>query len=81
MCIRDRDNVIDQYISDVDSEELLENWEKFFTVKPEPLTPNEKKDYLKGIRGVALASDAFFPFDDNTVSYTHLWGVPWGNGK
>ena len=61
----DRDNVIDQYISDVDSEELLENWEKFFTVKPEPLTPNEKKDYLKGIRGVALASDAFFPFDDN----------------
>lgn len=61
----DRDNVIDQYISDVDSEELLENWEKFFTVKPEPLTPNEKKEYLKGIRGVALASDAFFPFDDN----------------
>lgn len=61
----DRDNVIDQYISDVDSEELLENWEKFFTVKPESLTPNEKKEYLKGIRGVALASDAFFPFDDN----------------
>ena len=61
----DRDNVIDQYISDVDSEELLEIWEKFFTVKPEPLTPNEKKEYLKGIRGVALASDAFFPFDDN----------------
>ena len=60
----DRDNVIDQYISDVDSEELLENWEKFFTVKPEPLTSNEKKEYLKGIRGVALASDAFFPFDD-----------------
>lgn len=61
----DRDNVIDQYISDIDSYELLENWEKFFAVKPEPLTADEKREYLGKIRGVALASDAFFPFDDN----------------
>ena len=61
----DRDNVIDQYISDIDSYELLENWEKFFAVKPEPLAADEKKEYLEKIRGVALASDAFFPFDDN----------------
>ncbi len=61
----DRDNVIDQYISDEDSEQLLENWDKYFSTKPEALTKEEKKDYLSKIRGVSLASDAFFPFDDN----------------
>lgn len=61
----DRDNVIDQYISEDDRDELLENWEKHFEYKPEPLTKEEKKEYLGKIRGVALASDAFFPFDDN----------------
>ena len=61
----DRDNVIDQYISDEDSDELLNNWDKFFTAKPEPFTKEEKKAYLSSIRGVSLASDAFFPFDDN----------------
>ena len=61
----DRDNVIDQYISEDDRDELLENWEKYFEYKPERLTKEEKKEYLGKIRGVALASDAFFPFDDN----------------
>ena len=36
-----------------------------FTVKPEPLTREEKKAYLATIKGVALGSDAFFPFSDN----------------
>ncbi|MCD8037235.1 MAG: phosphoribosylaminoimidazolecarboxamide formyltransferase [Clostridiales bacterium] len=61
----DRDNVIDQYISDEDSEQLLENWDKYFETKPEAFTKEEKKAYLSTIRGVTLASDAFFPFDDN----------------
>lgn len=61
----DRDNVIDQYISDEDIGELLNSWDKYFTAKPEPLTKEEKKSYLGLIRGVSLASDAFFPFDDN----------------
>ncbi|GFI61745.1 bifunctional purine biosynthesis protein PurH [Clostridiales bacterium] len=61
----DRDNVIDQYISEEESGQLLENWENFFDKKPEPLTMEEKKEYLSHINGVALASDAFFPFDDN----------------
>ncbi len=61
----DRDNAIDQYISEEDNDELLENWEDFFTVKPEKLTLAEKKAYLASLHGVALASDAFFPFSDN----------------
>ena len=61
----DRDNVIDRYISEDDRDEVLDNWEKYFEYKPEPLTKEEKREYLDGIRGVALASDAFFPFDDN----------------
>ena len=61
----DRDNVIDRYISEDDRDEVLDNWEKYFEYKPEPLIKEEKREYLDGIRGVALASDAFFPFDDN----------------
>lgn len=62
----DRDNVIDVYISD-NSEDVLDDgmWQKYFTVRPEPLTKEEKKQYLSAITGVSVASDAFFPFDDN----------------
>lgn len=62
----DRDNVIDVYVSD-DSEDVLAdgNWQKYFTVQPAPFTREEKKAYLATISGVALGSDAFFPFDDN----------------
>ena len=62
----DRDNTIDIYISD-DAEDVLADgkWEALFTHKPEPLTREEKKAYLSSIKGVALGSDAFFPFGDN----------------
>ena len=61
-----RDNAIDVYMSD-DYEDVLADgqWEKFFTHKPEPLTREEKKEWLSQMDGVALGSDAFFPFDDN----------------
>lgn len=64
----DRDNAIDVYISD-DSEELLAdgNWQKLFYRKPDEFTKAEKREYLSGISGVSLASDAFFPFGDNIV--------------
>ncbi len=62
----DRDNVIDVYIGDSDEDVLAEgNWQKYFTVRPEPFTKEEKKAYLSSLRGVSLGSDAFFPFDDN----------------
>lgn len=61
-----RDNAIDVYMSD-DYEDVLADgqWQKFFTHKPEPLTREEKKEWLAQMDGVALGSDAFFPFDDN----------------
>ncbi len=62
----DRDNVIDGYINKNEEDVCADgNWEKYFTEKPEPLTDAEAKAYLASIDGVALGSDAFFPFSDN----------------
>ena len=63
----DRDNCIDLYISDTDSEDVLADgkWQNFFTEKPEEFTKEEKRAYLNTISGVSIGSDAFFPFGDN----------------
>ncbi|MBQ9086796.1 MAG: phosphoribosylaminoimidazolecarboxamide formyltransferase [Clostridia bacterium] len=62
----DRDNTIDVYISDESDDVLAEGrWQNYFTERPEPLTAEEKKAYLASITGVAVGSDAFFPFGDN----------------
>ena len=63
----DRDNTIDLYISDDDSGDVLGEtvWQNFFKTRPEPFSKEEKKAYLATITGVALGSDAFFPFGDN----------------
>ncbi|MBR5741165.1 MAG: phosphoribosylaminoimidazolecarboxamide formyltransferase, partial [Firmicutes bacterium] len=62
----ERDNVIDGYINKNELDVCADGvWQKFFTVRPDPLTPDEMREYLDSIRGVSLASDAFFPFDDN----------------
>lgn len=62
----DRDNTIDVYISDDYMDVLADGvWEQFFTVKPEPLTREERQAWLKTLDGVSLGSDAFFPFGDN----------------
>ena len=62
----DRDNVIDGYINKNEEDVTADGvWEKYFTVKPEPFTEQEMKAYLATIDGVALGSDAFFPFYDN----------------
>ncbi len=62
----DRDNTIDVYISEECDDVLADGkWQNYFTEKPEPLTAAEKKEYLGQITGVALGSDAFFPFGDN----------------
>lgn len=62
----DRDNAIDVYLGE-DCEDVLADgkWEELFTEKPEPFTRAEQREYLEGITGVALGSDAFFPFGDN----------------
>ena len=62
----DRDNVIDGYINKNEEDVCAEgNWQKYFTVRPEPLTDKEAREYLDKITGVSLGSDAFFPFGDN----------------
>ena len=71
----DRDNTIDVYISDDYMDVLVDGvWENFFTVKPEPLTREEKRAWLDTMQGVALGSDAFFPFGDN-IERAHRSGV------
>lgn len=62
----DRDNTIDVYISD-DHEDVLADgvWQQFFKEKPEILTREEKREWLKTFKGVSVGSDAFFPFGDN----------------
>ena len=63
----DRNNVIDLYLSEEESEYLLADgtWEQYFFVKPAPFTKEEKRAVLGAISGVTVASDAFFPFSDN----------------
>ena len=63
----DMNNIIDLYLSDVDSQDVLKEgeWQKYFKVKPEPFTREEKDEYLSKITGVTIGSDAFFPFSDN----------------
>jgi len=62
----DRDNAIDIYISDEDEDVLADGrWQNIFKVRPQPLTPQERKDWVALVTGVTVGSDAFFPFGDN----------------
>lgn len=71
----DRDNIIDGYINRNEEDVCADGiWQKYFKTRPEPLTDEEIKAYLSGISGVALGSDAFFPFDDN-IERAHKSGV------
>jgi len=61
-----RDNAIDVYLGETPEDVIGDNvWAETFTRQPEPLTAAEKKQWLAKVTGVALGSDAFFPFGDN----------------
>ncbi len=62
----DRDIAIDVFIGD-EYLDVLEDgvWEKTFKVKPPVFGKEEKRAWLNRMTGVALGSDAFFPFGDN----------------
>jgi len=62
----DRDNAIDVYLSD-DYEDVLGEgkWQRLFKERPEPFLREERLAYLQILHGVAIGSDAFFPFSDN----------------
>lgn len=71
----DRDNSIDLYIGEDYMDVLADGaWQKIFKVKPEVFTAQEKRAWLDQMSGVALGSDAFFPFGDN-IERAHRSGV------
>jgi len=62
----ERDNAIDVYISDEYEDVIGEGrWQQTFKTQPEPLTVQEKKDWIATQSDVTVGSDAFFPFGDN----------------
>ncbi len=62
----DRDNCIDIFLSNCPEDVIGQDvWQNYFASKPQPLTENEKSEFLNKISDVSLASDAFFPFGDN----------------
>ncbi len=63
-----RDNAIDLYLlPDEDAGELFENdmWRAYFKTMPKRLDAQERAAWLFPFQDVSLASDAFFPFEDN----------------
>lgn len=71
----ERDNAIDVYIGEEYMDVLADGaWERIFTEKPEVFTREEKRAWLDQMEGVALGSDAFFPFSDN-IERAHKSGV------
>ena len=82
----DRDNAIDIYTSDEYEDVLADGvWQNTFKVRPEVLTPEEKKAWIATQAGVTVGSDAFFPFGDNVerarksgVTYIAEPGAPSG---
>ena len=61
-----RDNVIDGYINGNEEDVCADGiWQNYFTEQPERLTEEDKREFLSKQTGVALGSDAFFPFADN----------------
>lgn len=61
-----RDNVIDGYINGNEEDVCAEGiWQNYFTQRPEPMTEEEKREFLAARQNVSLGSDAFFPFPDN----------------
>ncbi len=64
----EKNNIIDIYLSDESKDVIGDGvWRRYFAVRPEPFTREEKRAYLDTLSGVSLGSDAFFPFDDNVV--------------
>lgn len=62
----DKSNAIDNYVGGTVGKDMPES--QFASVLdevPAPLTEAERSEWLKKLNGVALSSDAFFPFRDN----------------
>ena len=71
----DRDNTIDIFLGPEHDDVLRDGeWQKFFTSRPEPLSDEERREWMSQLTDVSLGSDAFFPFGDN-IERAHKSGV------
>jgi len=62
----ERDNAIDVYVGSESADILADGaWQKVFKTKPPVFTEKEKREWISKNTGVAVGSDAFFPFGDN----------------
>lgn len=68
----ERSNAIDNYVNGTVGKDLpVKQFEELFEKVPKLLSQSEKNEWLAKLSGVALASDAFFPFRDN-IDRAHL---------
>ncbi len=63
----EKSNAIDLLCSGLVPEEGIEreDWEHAFEEVPKIFSQEERRDWLKQLKDVAVSSDAFFPFIDN----------------
>merc|ERR1711948_64343 len=71
---QDRVNARVRYIEGDMEEAEHAQWVKNFVSEPEPLREAEKAEFLGSLSGVAIASDAFFPFRDS-IDHAQKLGV------
>merc|ERR1719316_568297 len=62
---QDRVNARVRYIEGDFTEIERKQWEQLFDTVPEPLTGDDKANFMASLDGVAISSDAFFPFRDS----------------
>jgi phosphoribosylaminoimidazolecarboxamide formyltransferase/IMP cyclohydrolase len=70
----DRANAIDLYLRDDVTAAEEREWRALFEEVPQKLTQEEKQEWLKGLREVALGSDGYIPFRD-TIDCAAQYGV------
>jgi len=59
-------NFIDVFVNGTLGKEMDSDiWRNAFEKPPQLLTENDRKEWISQLNGVALSSDAFFPFRDN----------------
>ncbi|KJH49698.1 hypothetical protein DICVIV_04180 [Dictyocaulus viviparus] len=62
----EKSNAIDVLCSGVLGAEVsLEKWQEYFTEPVNPLTSEDRKEWIAQLNGVVMSSDAFLPFRDN----------------
>ncbi|XP_037807465.1 bifunctional purine biosynthesis protein ATIC isoform X1 [Lucilia sericata] len=68
-------NAIDNFVNGTVGKDMpFAQFEAMYEEVPAQFTAEEKSAWLKELKGVALGSDAFFPFRDN-IDRAHLSGV------